>query len=203
MVRPAGIEVVVELTPAVAAREPWRDGAAVTATLLNADGREEGGAAATIAAGERSTRMVIPIADPASVTRVRLRLAQGDVALSDDAPVVAAVAEPLGRGTLYRAGSLPRHPFLPAADLRFARTDRLRIEWPLAGMVSDPVVRLLNSAGAPLTADIVASVVDGASSVLRSDLRFLSLAPGDYIVEAGGTVDGARVRQLTGIRVTR
>jgi hypothetical protein len=203
MVRPAGIEVVLELTPPVAAREPWRGGAAVTATLLNADGREEGGAAATIAAGERSTRMVIPVADPGSVTRVRLRLAQGDVALSDNAPVVAAAVTALGPGTLYRAGSLPRHPFLPAADLRFSRTDRLRIEWPAAGAVADQVVRLLNAAGSPLNADIVVSVLEGAPAVLRADLRLLSLAPGDYIVEAAGTVDGARVRQLTGIRVTR
>ena len=202
-IRPTGVEVVLELTPTVAAREPWRHGAAVTATLLNADGREQGSAAATIAAGERSARIVIPIADPASVTRVRLRLVQGDVALGDDAPVVATAAEPLGRGTLYRAGSLPRHPFLPAADLRFARTDRLRLEWPAAGVIADPVVRLLNATGAPLNADIVVSVLEGAPAVLRADLRLLSLAPGDYIVEAAGTVDAARVRQLTGIRVTR
>src|SRR5687767_14679783 len=202
-IRPTGVEVVLEFTPTVAAREPWRNGAAVTATLLNADGREQGSAAATIAAGERSARIVIPIADPASVTRVRLRLTQGDAALGDEAPVVATAAEPLGRGTLYRAGSLPRHPFLPAADLRFSRTERLRLEWPVAGVIADPVVRLLNAAGAPLNADIVVSVLEGAPAVLRADLRLLSLAPGDYIVEAAGTVDAARVRQLTGIRVTR
>ena len=77
------------------------------------------------------------------------------------------------------------------------------IEWPAAGVISDHVVRLLSAAGTPLNADIVVSVLEGSPAVLRADLRLLSLAPGDYIVEAAGAVDGARVRQLTGIRVTR
>jgi VWFA-related protein len=204
MVRAAGIELVLELAPQVAAREPWRGGAAVTATVLDVDGRAQGSGATAIAAGERSARLVIPIVNPAPAARVRLRLSQGDVTLADDAQVVAEVGmAALGRGTLFRAGSLPRLPYLPAADLRFSRTDRLRLEWPAAGVIAAPVVRLLNAAGAPLNADIVVSVLEGAPAVLRADLRLLSLAPGDYIVEAAGTVDAARVRQLTGIRVTR
>ena len=203
IVRPAGMEVVLELAPQVATREPWRGGATVTATVLDAEGRELGSGATAITAGERSARLVIPIANAAPAARVRLRLSKGDVTLADDAQVVAEVGMALGRGTLYRAGSLPRLPYLPAADLRFSRTERLRIEWPTAGVIADPAVRLLNATGTPLGADVTVSVLAGSPAVLRADLRLLSFAPGDYIIDAAGTVDGARVRQLTGIRVTR
>lgn len=203
MARRDAVEVVLELASRVASRAEWRDGATVDALVVSAEGAEQGSASSSIVAGARSARLVIPIAGTTAASRVRIRLSRGDVSLSDDAPIGAAVGSGLGRGTLYRAGSLPRHPYLPAADLRFARTDRLRIEWPLDAPIDGPAVRLLSAAGTPLKADIVTSVVDGSPALLRADIRLLSLAAGDFIVEASGAIGGATVTQLTGIRVTR
>jgi len=123
--------------------------------------------------------------------------------LANSVPIEVAAAEPIGTPVFFRAGSLPRLPFLPAAMLSFGRTERVRIEWPVSGVLTEPSVRLLNAASESRPIDAVASVVDGTPAILRADLRLLSLAPGEYVVEASGAVDGKPARHLIAIRVTR
>jgi hypothetical protein len=87
--------------------------------------------------------------------------------------------------------------------LSFSRTERVRVEWRIAGALGAPAVRLLNAAGKILPADISVSQPDDLPAILRADLRLLSMAPGEYVLEAAGWMDGKPAKQLTAIRVTR
>ena len=196
--------VTTEIAPRVASQEPWAAGGRVVVTLRDDAGTAVASAEGAFAAGERSVRVYITAAGVPKAARARAEVIHASGAtLANSIPIEAAAAEPIGTPVFYRAGSLPRQPFLPAALLSFGRTERVRIEWPVAGTLAEPSVRLLNAAGESRPTDAVASVVDGTPAFLRADLRLLSLAPGEYVVEASGTVDGKPARHLIAIRVTR
>jgi hypothetical protein len=148
----------------------------------------------------------VPVAftDIAKVARASAQIVHASGATLGDSVVVSA-AEPnaIAAPRFYRAGSLPRLPYLPAALLSFARDERIRVEWPLAAAIGAPAVRLLNGAGRELPSDIAITLHDGAPAMLRADIRVLSLAPGDYVLEAAGWFGGTPARHLTAIRVTR
>jgi len=197
--------VTTEIAPRVASQEPWATGARVVVTLRDDAGTAVASAESAFAAGARSVRVYITAAGVPKAARARAEVIHASGAtLANSVPIEAAAAEPIGTPVFYRAGSLPRMPFVPAALLSFGRTERVRIEWPVAGVLTEPAVRLLNAASEPRPTEAVASVVDGTpSAFLRADLRLLSLAPGEYVVEASGTVDGKPARHLIAIRVTR
>jgi hypothetical protein len=196
--------VTTEIVPRVASQEPWATGGRVVVTLRDDAGMPVASAEGAFAAGERSVRVHITAAGVSKAARARAAVIHANGAtLANSVPIEVAAAEPIGTPVFFRAGSLPRLPFLPAAQLSFGRTERVRIEWPVSGVLTEPSVRLLNAASESRPIDAVASAVDGTPAILRADLRLLSLAPGEYVVEASGTVDGKPARHLIAIRVTR
>lgn len=204
--RVGSVDVSVEIVPRVASTNPWNSGGKATVTLRDAAGGAIETAEESFAAGSRSVRVSLPALDVSGAVRASARIAHADgatlsdsVAIQSAATAESAVATPL----LWRAGSLPRLPFQPAALLSFGRTERVRVEWPLAGAVTEPTVRLLNVSGTPLQTDATITQLPGPPAVLRADLRLLSMAPGEYVIELAGTVDGKPVRELTAIRITR
>ena len=199
--RKDAVDVSVEIVSRLAASDPWRSGGRVTVTLRD----EAGGAVATaesgVAAGDRSARLTLPVGNGRKVSRATAQAIHSTgLTLSDSVSVDPAISAVIGAPVFSRAGSLPRLPFQPAALRTFSRTERLRVEWPLAGELLDPVVRLLNAAGQALPTDAAVVIVDG---MLRADLRLLSMAPGEYVIEAAGKIDGAAARHLSAIRITR
>ena len=196
--------VTTEIAPRIASQQPWAMGGRVVVTLNDEVGTAVASAEGTFAAGERSVRLHITAAGVPKAVRARAEVIRADGAtLADSVPIEITAAELIGTPVFFRAGSLPRLPFLPAGLLSFGRTERVRIEWPVAGVLTEPAVRLLNAASESRPTDAVASVVEGTPALLRVDLRLLSLAPGEYVVEASGTVDGKPARHLIAIRVTR
>jgi VWFA-related protein len=204
--RTGTVEVSVEIVPRLAAAEPWSTGGqvhivvrdAADAILARADGPFRG--------GERSVRVSVPLAftDVSRVARASAVVVHANGATLGDSVVVdTADSSVIGAPNFYRAGSLPRLPYLPAALLSFARDERIRVEWPLAGVVGAPAVRLMNVAGKELPSDIVVRIHEGTPAILRADIRVLSLAPGEYVIEAAGWSGGTPVKHLTAIRVTR
>jgi hypothetical protein len=196
--------VTTEIAPRVAEAAPWTTGGRVTVTLRDDRGTEVATAQGAFAAGERSVRLYVAAADITKAVRARSEVTHANgTTLANSIPVEATASEPIGTPVFFRAGALPRQPFLPAAQLSFGRTERIRIEWPAAGVLTEPAVRLLNSAGDVRPTDSVVSIVEGSSTIVRADLRVLSLAPGEYVVEITGVVDGKPARHLIAIRVTR
>ena len=196
--------VTAELAPRIAGAQPWVTGARVAVTLRDDRGTDIATAESGFAAGDRSVRLYITAPDVPKAVRARAAVTHANgTTIADSVPLETAPSEPLGTPIFYRAGSLPRLPFVPAGLLSFGRTERVRIEWPTAGVLTEPEVRLLNAAGEARPINSIVSAVEGAPPVLRADLRIVSLAPGEYVVEATGTVDGKPARHLIAIRVTR
>jgi hypothetical protein len=85
---------------------------------------------------------------------------------------------------LFRRGPATANRDVATADLRFRRSDRLRVDVPSPGF--EPVTaRLLDRAGTPIAIPVSATVRDDPDSSrwLSAEVALAPLAPGDYLVE--------------------
>jgi VWFA-related protein len=177
-----------------------------TALIEAAAGGTSTTAKVTLKPGERtflSSLALPPGATGQLDVRVRLAGEVGGLPLSDSIRLdAAAKGEPL----LFRRGATTGNRLLPAADFRFSRTERVRIEIPV-GDAKPGAGRVLDRAGQPLQVPVTTGErVDTASGQrwVTADVNLAALAPGDYAVEVAVAVQGAaEARTLVGIRVTR
>ncbi len=88
---------------------------------------------------------------------------------------------PAGGPRTFRAASPPAAPWQPAGPPRFARTERLKLEW--SGTELPTGVRLLNRDGQPLAVQFTITR-DTTAPSLSASLALAPLAGGIYIVEA-------------------
>jgi hypothetical protein len=98
---------------------------------------------------------------------------------------------------MIRRGPTTGNRETPTADVRFRRTDQLRVEVPAPGP-EPPAARLLDRNGTPLPLPVTAAVRDDpdGSRWLTAHVVLAPLAPGDYVIELQG-----RERTLVGIRI--
>src|SRR6185503_10424906 len=91
---------------------------------------------------------------------------------------------------------------VPTADLRFRRTEQLRVEVPTAS--NDAVSgRLLDRTGKPLPVPVAVAVRDDPDG-LRWQAAQVALAPlaaGDYLIEITNGAGGEKLRTLLAFRV--
>jgi hypothetical protein len=92
----------------------------------------------------------------------------------------------------------------PVASFRIYRTERLRLEVPLAETTKPGEARLLDRAGKPLGLSVaVTERTDAGIRWLVADLNPAPLGAGDYIVELSAERDGRRDVVVTAIRVAQ
>jgi VWFA-related protein len=197
------VEVTAEIAPPALARGGWRDGASVEIVLRDAAGAEVARQTGRIEAGRRSVLLPVPVPSGTAVARVGARVTSRAQTISDFVDVARHDGPLFDDPRVTRAGALPAMPFEPAGAWVFDRTDRVRIEWPLRSPVDEHRVRVVNAAGQERPVDVTTRVVAGTASVLRADLRLLSLASADYVIEVTGRGGDRTDRQLLPIRVTR
>jgi hypothetical protein len=72
----------------------------------------------------------------------------------------------------------------PTADLRFRRSEQIRVEIPIAS-AGPLTARLLDRTGKPLAVPVTAAVRDDAdgSRWATAQLALAPLAPADYVIE--------------------
>ena len=200
---PAGdaADITVELSTN-AIRSRWRGGADITLILRDSTGAELSTTAA-IPAGARSAQVRSSWPAAPGPVRATVRLSRGSTTASEFTDIQLDPRAAFGPAALFRAGSLPKQPFVPAADVQFDRVERLRLEWPVRGTLASPAVRVRNARGEERPADITISEIDDGARRLRADMRLISLAAGDYVVEATARVDDQDVKQLLAIRIIR
>jgi hypothetical protein len=95
---------------------------------------------------------------------------------------------------------------LPAADFRFSRMERLRIEVPVAPGTKAGPARLLDRTGKPLDIPIALSErTDDATGQpwIVGDVVLAPLAASDYGIEIAFATPAGEGRLITAIRVTR
>jgi len=186
-----------ELQPS--ARE-FASGATVTIELT---GGATGTATATLKAGERAFLMRMP-ASPTESVDVRARVTADGVSvpLSEGMRIEPQrAAQPL----LFRRGPSTGNRVQPAADFRFSRTERLRLELPVPADAAPGTGRFLDRNGTPLQipVQIAEKKDEDGQRWITADAILSPLGAGDYVVEVTYNAAGAEQRVVTAIRVTR
>jgi hypothetical protein len=201
----SGIWVAGELTPAPGPPDEFMRGAVValdaTGAGVSANTRVE------LKPGERTFVVRLDTAVPAEGTidvRARATSADGVAApLSDSMRI--DLAERSRQPLFFRRGPSTGNRILPAADLRFSRTERVRLEVPVGAAEKPGPGRLLDRAGQPLQVPVAVTERTDAATGQRwitADVTLAPLSAGDYIVEF--TLEGAVEPRVTAaIRVTR
>jgi len=182
----------------------WTAGAQADVVVLAADGTEVMSRTVDLKGGDGPFGIQVPetggIASGEYAVRVRIRSqADGTIELSDTARVVMNEGSALGEAVIWRRGPSTGPQYLRTADLRFQRSDRLRLE--LATTATSPVTaRMLDRNGKPLSVPVQVSERPDPSTTFRwivIDASLSPLAPGDYAVEV--TQGGAK--QITGFKL--
>jgi hypothetical protein len=195
------LDIVVEIPSARVSAGRWMNGAEVDVVANGPDGAVLGTATGTIAASSRSTLVSLPRPIGAlGPWRVRAKVTSGKEALEDfmtlwGASPSAFVAAPI----VYRASAAPRAVPRPVAEFQFHRTERVHLEWPVAGPLDSRAVRLLNAKGQPLGVEI--ALASPSPALLTGDFSLAAVAPADYVLDLTAARGGRSSRQLLAIRV--
>ncbi|HXW06374.1 MAG TPA: VWA domain-containing protein [Vicinamibacterales bacterium] len=159
----------------------------------------------TLEPGRRTFLTSVALASTGGALDVRARFAaEGDSVLTDNVRLETgpAVTRPL----LFRRGPTTANRVLPAADFRFRRSERVRVEVPVpAGATAGPAT-LLDRAGNALQVPVTTGERrdEGTNQAwITADVALAPLAPGDYAIEVAWTTGGSEQRTFAAIRLTR
>jgi VWFA-related protein len=157
--------------------------------------------------GERTFMTTVDVPAEASATLdVRARVVpEGDGIPLTDVMQIEAGADAV-RTLLFRRGPSTGNRMVPAADFRFSRTERVRLEIPVAADVTAGEGRVLDKAGRPLRVPVtVGQGVDKTMGQrwITADINLSPLAAGDYVIELTTRGPAGERRALTAIRVVR
>ncbi len=193
------IRVTAELDPAVAATPEWADGGEAQAFVRIAKGDTVTSGKAALPKGERTVEIEVPVVEGmAGDVKVQVRLSgNGPLARYTDTTSVALDTMPAGWGAprLSRRGPSTGVAWVPTADPRFRRQERLRVSvgvGPEAGTIAGT---LLDRLGRPMNVPV--KVDQTQPSALVAELALAPLAAGDYVLTLG---DGPK-RLLVPLRI--
>lgn len=169
-------------------------------------GNATASATAALMPGQRSflapVAMNSRVSEPLDV-RVRVPQESGQPPLTDMVRIDAV--EGLAHPLLFRRGPSTGNRVQPAGSPSFSRTERARFEVPAAGGATLSSGRMLDRNGTAIELPVTLSerTDDTGQRWLTAEVILAALAPGDYVLELGGAVNGSEQRVLTAIRVTR
>jgi hypothetical protein len=190
---PARIWITGELDASTAKGNEWLNGGRVRATF-----EHERGAAprfnseTSLTPGQRTFVVTAPagveLAPGRYVVRVELLSAESTVPLQTTTDAYVPEREWLisSAGLTARRGPSTGLQYLPTADPRFRRTERIRLEVPRSSADGEAAARALARDGKPLNLPIALSERQDTESGLRllvADVTLAPLAQGDYAVE--------------------
>jgi VWFA-related protein len=196
---------VVETPRSTAGRE-WSKGGEADVLLIDPSGNNVGSSHVTLAPAGGGARTVI---SPRSLVpgsyevRVRAKGA-GTSTTANESLRVTLPSSTDGAGVMFfRRGPTTGNKEVPTADLRFRRSDTLRLLIPVPFAMAAESARLLDRTGTALTVPVtvMASQESDGSRWLSGQAMLAPLAPGDYLIEIVATTSGAQKRTLTAFRV--
>lgn len=182
-------------------------GGGVATIEITGDGLSES-AKAELEPGERAFLIRVPLSKPLSRADVRARFVPTGPPGALPYTYTARVAAPAGlpEPLMYRRGLSTANRQQPAANLQFARSDRVRLEVAIAGGDKLGSGRVLDKNGQASSVPVVISERTDATSGQRWLIGDITLAPlgaGDYVVELSATSGATEKKVMTAIRVTR
>jgi len=191
------VRAVVELDPATIKQPEWLSGGTLRLTVEP----ERTGATAAAAPPQTITVAIDPGQRSIPVEGTGVVLAAGrylvraeltpragrlPIQVSTFASVPADTAEVGSAALALRRGPSTGLAYVPTADPRFRRTERLRIEVPLADAAFEGTGRLLTREGAPMPLVVTYSTrVDDATKLTLgvAEVVLAPLAAGEYVLE--------------------
>jgi VWFA-related protein len=134
--------------------------------------------------------------------RARLTPTQG-LALTDSIRfTVPADPPPVGSPWFARRNATTGRAFVRTSDLRFRRTDWLRVVLPLAAPATVVSAELVDQRGQTMSLPVSGSVSrEGETEIAVMELSLAPLAAGEYAVKGVVEVGGARHERLVAFRV--
>jgi hypothetical protein len=201
---------VAELGESAARLPEWREGGEAQVTVTAADGTvvASGKSALSstqrafvwrpdgppLAAGDYLVRVTARSSVPGAGTagaQMRVTLPAPSAAMNQSAPP-----------RLLRRGPATGLAFVPTADARFRRVERLRLVVSLPGEVPATIARLLDRKGQTMAVPVTAAVRDeNGIRVAVADATLASLAPGDYLLELVLGEGNSRQTIVTAFRI--
>ncbi|MDO8680401.1 MAG: VWA domain-containing protein [Acidobacteriota bacterium] len=187
------IRAVVELDPVTLKLPEWATGGTVRLTIdpEKGSGPESQVVTSTLDPGARSVVLAAsgnPFPPGRYIVRAEVTPKAGRIPIkASTAAMVPPEAAEVGTGLLaLRRGPSTGLAYVPTADPRFRRTERLRVEVPLAAAEYAGAARLLTREGQPMPlvatyttrADAATSVTFGVAEIVLAPL-----AAGDYVLE--------------------
>jgi VWFA-related protein len=196
--------VAGELRPPASGPDDFAQGATGTVEIV---GQSSSRTAVTLKAGERTFLTSLDVSGGTGAQiDVRARLTATDGTSSPVMDTMRVDADPSSmQPLLFRRGVTTGNRVVPAADFRFSRTERIRLDLAAAADIKPVSGRLLDRGGQPLQVPVtVGERTDAASGQrwITADVVLAPLSPGDYAIEV--TLQGPQEQRIiTAIRVTR
>lgn len=189
--------------PRAALAADWSRGGDVDALLIDAAGNTAGAGRASVAAGAASARLtIVPRSLAPGSYELRVR-ARSSAASSASVRVVVPEAAGGSGALFFRRGPTTGNQEAATADVRFRRSETLRIMVPAQSAAMPAGARLLDRTGKPLAIPVAVSAVnepDGAHW-LAAQAALAPLSAGDYLIEIAGTAGASERRTLVAFRV--
>jgi hypothetical protein len=169
--------------------------------LVDSSGKTAATARAQIAPGSSSVRLALSSTGLAAgdyQLQIRTKGAQAASAASDTLRITLPAAPHATGAIFFRRGATTGNRETATADLRFRRSDRLRVDVPAAAATA-VAGRLLDRTGNAMAIPVTATIRDDpdGSRWQSAEVSLAPLAPGDYLVELTSESD----RTLAAFRI--
>jgi len=185
----------------------WTNGG--TVSLEVRAGTSTASARVPIAAGNRSFSALMKLSAPVDAGQldVRATIAASDPSAEPFTDILHLdLATSIGQPMLFRRGPSTGNRLVPAGSFQFSRTERARLEFPVATDTKVGAGRLLDKSGEPLAVPVTMGERTDEQTGQRwltADIILAALGAGDYVVEVTTGPAEAQLKVLTAIRVGR
>ena len=201
------LRVLAEIESKVAANAVWQQGGIARITVRNAEGNTVATAEQPLPLGERTLAAVVPL--PATVGageyRVLVRItAASKIDSVGDSVAVIVPAKPvtIGDPLVLRRGPSTGIKYVPTADLRFRRQERVRLELPLVAPLERVKATLVSQVGQPMAVPVqVTERVEGTSRIAVVDVSLAPLAAGGYAIMVTDSDSSSATRVLVPLQI--
>jgi VWFA-related protein len=204
--------LVGEWDLSVASRdEQWKAGADVGIAVTAPDKASLENSKQTVTRETRGFVLRVPVPAGQSAGDYSLRITTKPVGVSLGStetlhvvlpqwPKAGAIA--VGQPQLFRRGPYTGTTFVAAADLRFRRQERLKVEVGVLGPMTAGEVRLLDRAGNPLSVPVVSATRDeNGAKVVSGEVVLAPLGVGDYVLETTITQGATTQKVLAAFKI--
>jgi VWFA-related protein len=169
------------------APQEWAGGGQADAMLVDMSGKTIATGHAELAAGSTTARIALTsrVLVPGDYQlQVRMKATRASAASNEVARVGVPSAPDAAGAIFFRRGPTTANRDIATADLRFHRSERLRVDVPSPNATA-VAARMLDRNGNPTSMPVIALVRDDSdgSRWQSAEIALAPLAPGDYLVE--------------------